>query len=251
MPGARLPVVGPEETVSSIDVHQRRWELVAYRTSPTELGYERVCSEFRTGGATDDGQRGPQSCFPVPASPGSGPAWAFVEVVDGRSVFVVATVATSAVVATSLDGETLAGLDHHDLPVRFRVGALGDGSHTVVQGTSTYQVSAISGPPPKPGNGTRQVVAVSSTEGVFWERLVSDDPEEDGWIPVVGQNLDGVGYLNPVELLDDLPPLGPLAQPTPAPVYDANGDRIGWWTCSFSTERLSTCGTATTAIEAG
>jgi hypothetical protein len=249
VPGVRLPVMGPVETVSTIDVNQRRWELVAYRTSPTDLGYQRVCSEFRTGGATAPRQRGPQSCLSVPASPGSGPAWAFVEVVDGQSVFVVATVATSDVVDTALDGETLTGPDQHDLPVRYSVGALGEGSHTVVHGTSTYHVSAISGPPARPGDGTRQVVAVSSTEGAFWERLVSDDPQEDGWVPVVGKDLDDVGYLNPVELLDDVPPLGPLAQPAPAPVYDAQGNRVGWWTCGFSTERVSTCGSATTAIE--
>src|SRR3546814_12318965 len=48
----------------------------------------------------------------------------------------------------------------------------------------------------------------------------------------------------PISPDSDQPP-----QVDPAPVYDSEGRRVGWFSCRFSTERRTTCGSATTIAD--
>ncbi|HJR25563.1 MAG TPA: hypothetical protein VJ804_08830 [Acidimicrobiales bacterium] len=232
IPGEQLPVIGTETIATSGMVGDVRWELVAYRTTATEDGLERVCSELRTPAYI-----GPQSCLPV--DPGRLGGWAFVEYVAGAPLIVVAAAPGNDV---TVDGTSIPGLNHDlGLPVRLGAHLLeGDGPFTMSTGSIVSLLSVV-----PHGDGTRQPVATPALTGIFWERLTSDDPAQDGWIPVATSPVGQVGYLNPVDyLLRDVGAI-PGEEPDPVdppPIYDAEGHRIGWLTCgSFSTERERSC----------
>src|SRR3546814_15662872 len=95
-------------------------------------------------------------------------------------------------------------------------------------------VSAFIGPPDPPGNGTRAVHALPSLEGAHWERLTSDKPPEDGWIPVAGGDEGVAGYLNPVDMMTELPISPDSDQPPQVDQARSEERRVG-------KECVSTC----------
>lgn len=245
-PVPTLGATGPETVVASGNVADgEQWRVVAYEVAPAEGRSERrFCTELRS--SVD----GPQTCFPVVDTPGAGIRWSFVERHLGRLFLVVAS---DPGVIAELDGIALESLPSVEgLPVRIGATILPQGggtawlSHSSGGGGNSIDLAsdAVFG---MEAPGARMPSSRPGVPGTFWERLTSDDPERDGWIAMLGEQGDVVGYLNPTDFHAP-PPLpdaltGLREEAPPSPVYGADGRRVAWHAggCVYTVDPEAEC----------